>query len=179
MQADGLYAGLDVHWAARVMSAGHGGQVLLSARTAELVAGELPDTHHPPRPRRAPAQGPHQAPQRLYQVGTDEFPPLKTLARSNLPVPTTSFVGRERELGQVGELLVDAEVRLLTLTGPGGTGKTRLAIHAADKPHRRFPTAFTGLAWLHYATPSSSSARSPRPSPPEATSTSTSARSVC
>ena len=65
MQADGLYAGLDVHWAARVMSAGHGGQVLLSARTAELVERRASHRHHSPRPRRAPAQGPHQGPAAL------------------------------------------------------------------------------------------------------------------
>ena len=96
----------------------------MSAATRALVDGELTDL------------GDHRlkdlsAPERLYQLGESEFPPLKSLYRTNLPVPGTPFVGRERELAEVLELLGREDLRLLTLTGPGGTGKTRLALQAA------------------------------------------------
>ena len=118
------YVGVDVHRAARIAAIGHGGQVLVSAATRALVDGELTDL------------GDHRlkdlsAPERLYQLGESEFPPLKSLYRTNLPVPGTPFLGRERELAEVLELLGREDLRLLTLTGPGGTGKTRLALQAA------------------------------------------------
>ena len=118
------YVGVDVHRAARIAAAGHGGQVLVSAATRALVDGGLRDL------------GDHRlkdlsAPERLYQLGESEFPPLRSLYRTNLPVPGTPFVGRERELAEVLELLGREDLRLLTLTGPGGTGKTRLALQAA------------------------------------------------
>src|SRR5712691_2491768 len=117
------YVGLDVHKAARIMATGHGGQVLLSQTTRDLAEVEARDL------------GEHRLkdlsePQRLYQLGEDEFPPLKTLYQTNLPVPATPFLGRARELREVSELLLRDDVRLLTLTGPGGTGKTRLALQA-------------------------------------------------
>jgi predicted ATPase len=121
---DGLYTGLDVHRAARIMSVGHGGQVLISQTTRDFLdeAVEVRDL------------GEHRlkdlsAPQRLYQLGDGEFPPLKTLNQTNLPVQPTSLIGRERELAGVLELMRSS--RLLTLTGAGGSGKTRLALHAA------------------------------------------------
>jgi predicted ATPase len=121
---DGLYTGLDVHRAARIMSAAHGGQVLLSQTTRDFLdeAVEVRDL------------GEHRlkdlsAPQRLYQLGDGEFPPLKSLNQTNLPVQPTPLIGRERELGGVLELMRSS--RLLTLTGAGGSGKTRLALHAA------------------------------------------------
>ena len=127
---DDDYVGHDVHKAKRVSDAGHGGQILLSHSTAELVRGsiELRDL------------GAHRLkdlgePQHLFQVKAEglkeAFPPLRTLdaAQHNLPVQLTSFVGRERELEEIRQLL--AKYRLLTLTGVGGCGKTRLAIHAA------------------------------------------------
>ena len=122
--ADEGYVGVDVHRAARIAAIGHGGQVLVSAATRALVNGGLTDL------------GDHRlkdlsAPERLYQLGESEFPPLKSLYRTNLPVPGTPFVGRERELAEVLELLGREDLRLLTLTGPGGTGKTRLALQAA------------------------------------------------
>jgi len=118
------YVGADVHRAARIAAAGHGGQVLVASATAELVQGPLTDL------------GQHwlkdlSSPERLYQLGASEFPPLRTLYQSNLPRPATLFVERKRELGEVLELLCGEDVRLLTLTGPGGTGKTRLAVQAA------------------------------------------------
>ena len=117
------YVGEDVHRAARIAACGHGGQVLVSASTASLVEVELVDL------------GPHRlkdlsAPERIYQLGGREFPALKSLYRTNLPVPATAFLGREAELVEVGALLAREDVRLLTLTGPGGTGKTRLALQA-------------------------------------------------
>jgi predicted ATPase/class 3 adenylate cyclase len=122
MTAEG-YVGIDVHRAARIAAAGHGGQILLSQATRDLVGGGgLRDL------------GVHRlkdlaAPERLYQLGDDEFPPLKSLDQTNLPVQPTPFVGRERELTEVLALL-DVH-RVVTLTGPGGSGKTRLALQAA------------------------------------------------
>ncbi len=122
--ADEGYVGLDVHRAARIAAAGHGGQVLLSQATVDLAGADVRDL------------GLHRlkdlsAPERLFQLGTDDFPPLKTLHETNLPVPATPFLGREREIDQIAALLRRPEVRLVTLTGPGGSGKTRLALQAA------------------------------------------------
>ena len=104
--------------------AGHGGQVLLSQATADLAGAEVRDL------------GLHRlkdlsAPERIFQLGTGDFPPLKTLHETNLPVPATPFLGREREIDQIAELLRRSDVRLVTLTGPGGSGKTRLSLQAA------------------------------------------------
>ena len=118
------YVGLDVHRAARIGAAGHGGQVLLSQATADLAGAEVRDLGH------------HRlkdlsAPERLFQLGQDVFPPLKTLHETNLPVPATPFLGRKQEIDELTVLLRRPEIRLLTLTGPGGSGKTRLALQAA------------------------------------------------
>jgi predicted ATPase/class 3 adenylate cyclase len=131
------YVGDDVHRAARIAAAGHGGQVLVSSSTATLVEVELTDL------------GEHRfkdlgSPERVYQLGDTAFPALKSLYRTNLPVPTTAFVGRDRELADVAELL-HSNGRLLTLTGPGGTGKTRLAVHAAAEAAESFPD---GIWWV-------------------------------
>ena len=127
------YVGLDVHRAARVAAAGHGGQVLLSDATRVLIDQDLPDGVE------LRDLGPHRLkdlarPERLYQLAIGglpgEFPPLRTLGTpTNLPVQRTSFVGREAEVARVKELLRGPG--LLTLTGPGGSGKTRLALQAA------------------------------------------------
>jgi predicted ATPase len=136
------YVGTDVHRAARIAAAGHGGQVLLSEATRALVdASALRDL------------GEHRlkdlsAPERLYQLGEAEFLPLKTLFRTNLPVPPTPFLGREQELRDVVELLQRSDTRLLTLSGPGGTGKTRLALQTAAEAAERFPD---GLVWVALA----------------------------
>ena len=135
------YVGGDVHRAARIAAAGHGGQVLVSASTAVLVDIELTDL------------GQHRlkdlsAPERVYQLGDGDFPALKSLYRTNLPVPATPFLGRERELEEVVELLAADDARLLTLTGPGGTGKTRLALQAAGLASDAYPD---GVWWIPLA----------------------------
>jgi predicted ATPase len=143
----GLYAGLDVHRAARVMSAGHGGQVLLSETTGASVEDRLPDGLS------LRDLGEHRlkdllASQRLYQLGGGEFPALKSLYQTNLPVPPTPFIGRQGELREVSALLADGGVRLLTLTGVGGSGKTRLAVQAAAEVSELYPD---GLFWVGLA----------------------------
>jgi predicted ATPase len=140
--ADEGYVGVDVHRAARIAAAGHGGQVLVSAATATLADGSgLRDL------------GEHRfkdlrAAERVFQLGDDEFPPLNSLYRSNLPVPPTPFLGREREVAEVADRLNQEGVRLLTLTGPGGTGKTRLAMQAAAEASESFPD---GVWWVPLA----------------------------
>jgi predicted ATPase len=130
------YVGADVHKAARIAAAGHGRQVLVSAASAALLADELRDLgeHRLKDLSRA---------ERIFQLGEGDFPPLKTLYRTNLPIPATPFIGRDEELGQVLDLL--GGTRLLTLTGPGGTGKTRLALQAAAEASDRFPD---GTFWV-------------------------------
>ena len=132
------YVGDDVHRAARIAAGGYGGQVLVSSSTAALAGFELRDL------------GEHRfkdlaAPERVYQLGESEFPSIKSLYRTNLPVPATAFLGRERDLAEVVELLTREDVRLLNLTGPGGTGKTRLALQAAAEASDLFPD---GVFWV-------------------------------
>src|SRR6266700_1423835 len=130
------YVGLDVHLAARLMSAGHGGQVLLSQTTRHLVE------HHLPEGVSLRDLGAHrlkdfQQQSHLFQLVIaglpDDFPPLLTLDihPHNLPVQPTPLIGREREVAAVQQLLQREDVRLLTLTGPGGSGKTRLGLQVA------------------------------------------------
>jgi predicted ATPase len=135
------YVGADVHRAARIAASGHGGQVLISASTASLLNVELRDL------------GEHRfkdlaAAERVFQLGEVEFPPLDSLYRTNLPFTTTPFLGRTRELLEVIDLLRRDDVRLLTLTGPGGTGKTRLALQAAAEESDRYPD---GVWWVPLA----------------------------
>ena len=91
-----------------------------------------------------------QAPEHLYQLGDAEFPPLRTLNQTNLPVQPTPFLGRDRELTEVVGLLRREDVRLLTLTGPGGSGKTRLGLQAAAELVEDYLDGvwFVGLAAL-------------------------------
>jgi predicted ATPase/class 3 adenylate cyclase len=135
------YVGADVHRAARIAAAGHGGQVLVSAATAALVGTEgLREL------------GEHrlkdfEQPVSIYQLGDERFPPLRTISNTNLPRPASSFVGRDSEVAEVSALLQDG-ARLLTLTGPGGSGKTRLAIEAAAS---LVPEFKAGVFWVGLA----------------------------
>jgi hypothetical protein len=138
------YVGLDVHRASRIAAAAHGGQIILSQETIAALDGpselELVDL------------GEHrfkdiQRPERLYQLGTGKHPQLRSLYRLTLPVPGTPFVGREAEVVEVAGRLADPDVRLLTLTGPGGTGKTRLALRARRRPRRASRTGRRGSDW--------------------------------
>lgn len=130
------YIGVDVHHAARIMSAGHGGQILLSPTTRQLVEQHLPEGTY------LDDLGEHrlkdlQRPTHLFQLSLSglatDFPPLKTLDTSpnNLPIQPTPFIGREKEVTTVGQLLRRPDVLLVTLTGPGGVGKTRLGLQVA------------------------------------------------
>jgi predicted ATPase/class 3 adenylate cyclase len=136
------YVGADVHKGARIAAAGHGGQVLLSATTAALVDHtDLRDL------------GEHRlkdltAPERIFQADPGEHPPLATLHQTNLPIPATPFLGREAELNDIGARILRDDVRLVTLTGPGGTGKTRLALQAVANTAEHFPG---GLWWVPLA----------------------------
>jgi predicted ATPase/class 3 adenylate cyclase len=135
------YVGPDVHKAARIMSAGHGGQVLLSGATHELVAEDVLDLgRHRLKDLAEPVS--------LYQLGSDRFPPLRTISNTNLPVPLASFVGREQEVTEVVSLVRDEAARLVTLAGPGGTGKTRLALEAAGELVSEFGA---GVFWIGLA----------------------------
>jgi class 3 adenylate cyclase len=130
------YVGLDVHRAARVMSTGHSGQVLLSQATCSLVELDLPGDVH------LRDLGEHRLkdlgrPMHLFQLAISDlpadFPPLHTLESfpNNLSVQPTPFLGREHEVAALRDLLRHEDVRLVTLTGPGGTGKTRLGLQVA------------------------------------------------
>ena len=126
------YVGMDVHRAARIMAAGHGGQVLVSETTAALLDGvalrdlglqRLKDLLEPIR---------------LYQLGDAEFPPLRSLSATNLPVVANPLVGREMELAEVSALLLE-KARLVTVTGAGGSGKTRLSMQVGAEVLDNFP----------------------------------------
>ena len=127
------YLGIDVNRAARIAAAGHGGQVLLSDATKGL-AGTLPDgvsLRDLGRHRLKDFDEPLSIHQLVIEGLPDEFPPLRTLdVPSNLPVRLTAFVGREREIADLQELV--SKNRLVTLVGPGGTGKTRLSLELAS-----------------------------------------------
>jgi predicted ATPase/class 3 adenylate cyclase len=145
-QRGGDYYGSVVNRAARIMGTAAGEQILISASTADLAAGHLPEEltfldlgqHY--------LRGLHQ-PEQLYQVLHPdlpaEFPTLKTLGTTpnNLPAEVTSFIGRKNELAELDQLLSPngANHRLVTLTGPGGTGKTRLALKSARDVLDQYP----------------------------------------
>lgn len=151
------YVGLDVHRAARISDAAHGGQILVSEVTRQLVGDELPagvtliDL------------GEHRLkdlvrPERLYQVRanglSDSFPPLRAagrISRSNLPARATRLIGRDEDLDSIQALLLRDDVRLLSLTGTGGTGKTSLAVEVATRCEARFAdgAVFVPLAPVH------------------------------
>lgn len=128
---DDGYVGMDVHRAARIAAAAHGGQILLSQTTRDLVEGND-----------IVALGAHRLkdltrPERLYQAGDGTFPPIRSLNASTLPEATYPLVGRESEQFELADLLGSS--RLVTITGPGGTGKTRLALQIAAELTDAFP----------------------------------------
>jgi predicted ATPase len=138
------YVGEDVHFAARVAASAHGGQVVLSQATRALLDEGYPLLE----------LGEHRLkdipePVAIFQLGEAQFPPLKTISNTNLPRPASSFVGREKELQELLARIQDG-ARLLTLTGPGGSGKTRLALEAAATlvPEYKAGVFWVGLASL-------------------------------
>ena len=136
----GDYLGEDVHKAARVAACGHGGQVLLTEATRLLTRVEVTDLG------RHLLKG-FEDPVAIFQLSGGRFPGLRTVSNTNLPRPGSPLVGREREVSEVMALLLDG-ARLLTLTGPGGTGKTRLALEAASRLVPEFPA---GVFWVGLA----------------------------
>lgn len=119
------YVGEDVHRGARIAALAHGDQILVSATTAALLE---------PEPLRD--LGPHRLKDfegsvRIYQLGDREFPPLRTPGSVELPAPATPFLGREQELFNAVSLVYERDPRVLTVVGPGGTGKTRFSIELA------------------------------------------------
>src|SRR4030095_5052782 len=141
-QRDGDYFGQTLNRVARVLAAGHGGQTLLSRVTAERVREKLPEdvSLRDLGERRLKDLS---KPERIFQLVTidlpTDFPPLRSLEvlPNNLPAQVTTFVGRAREMAEVKRLL--EATRMLTLTGPGGTGKTRLSLQVAAEVLDRFP----------------------------------------
>ncbi|MFN2471131.1 MAG: adenylate/guanylate cyclase domain-containing protein [Gaiellaceae bacterium] len=139
---DGGYVGIDVHRAARICGVGHGGQVLVSERSASLLDcdASLIDL------------GLHRLkdlgePVKLYQLGEDEFPPLRSLNATNLPAQPSPLIGRERELTELRSIVLDG-ARLVTLSGPGGSGKTRLSLQVAAELVDNFSD---GVFWVSLA----------------------------
>jgi predicted ATPase len=117
------YVGMDVHRAARICAAGHGGQVLLSQATRDLIESDVQEL------------GVHRLKDvgelRLYQLGERRFPPLRSLNQTNLPLRDEALVGRKKELADLLRLIRADGARLVTLIGPGGIGKTSFAVELA------------------------------------------------
>ncbi len=133
------YVGIDVHRAARIAASAHGGQIVLSETTRRLLEDDVAVRE----------LGEHRlkdlvGAERLFQLGEGAFPPLRTLDATNLPVVSIPLVGREHELGELVAMLSNG-TRLLTLTGTGGTGKTRLALQVAAE---LVGTLHDGVFWV-------------------------------
>ncbi|WP_394793210.1 tetratricopeptide repeat protein [Armatimonas sp.] len=148
--AGGEYHGILLHRAARMLSAAHGGQILCSEASSNLLSRDL-EPQVLLKDLGIWRLRDIQEPERLFQasypdMALTEFPPLNASPahRSHLPLQFTRFFGREAEIAQLVELLASPQTRLLTLTGPGGTGKTRLSLEAAG----RFAESFAGVVWF-------------------------------
>ena len=142
LRDEGNYAGSTINRTARLRDLGHGGQTVLSAATSDLVVDRLPEgawlTDLGTHALRDLAR-PERVGQLCHRDLANEFPPLRTpkaVAANNLPVQLTSFVGRDTQLSQLRTMLADN--RLVTLTGAGGVGKTRLAIQAAAELEAKY-----------------------------------------
>jgi predicted ATPase len=140
--AEDNYVGLDVNLAARIAASGHGGQIVLSKTTYDLLDDGFSLTD----------LGEHRLkditdPVWIFQLGGEQFPPLKTISNTNVPRPVSSFVGRDRELAELVTRVRDG-ARLVSLTGSGGSGKTRLAIETAFELIEDFPS---GVFWVGLA----------------------------
>jgi predicted ATPase/class 3 adenylate cyclase len=127
------YVGMDVHRAARIAAAGHGGQILVSQSTRDLAG-----------PVGFRDLGEHrlkdlESPERIYQLGDGQFPALKSLTAPSLPLPAEPLIGRKKELADALALILRDGVRLVTVTGPGGVGKTRYATALATELVKDFP----------------------------------------
>jgi predicted ATPase/class 3 adenylate cyclase len=152
-ERDGDYSGRPLNRVARLLAAGHGGQILLSQATVSLLQDRLPAGAS------LRDRGKHRlrdliAPEQIYQLVSPDWPadprPLKTLdARpNNLPVQPTPLIGREADVAAVLALLRRPDVRVVTLSGPGGIGKTRLALQVAADLLDEYPEGvyFVSLA---------------------------------
>ncbi len=146
------YVGIDVNRAARIAATAHGGQVLVSDTTRSLVRGSLASTGLTLRDLGEHTLRDLPDAERLYQLVIaglrDSFPPIRTVSvgRADLPEPARPLLGRDRELTELQARLADD--RLITLTGPGGTGKTRLALELARRSASDFPE---GVHWVALA----------------------------
>jgi predicted ATPase/class 3 adenylate cyclase len=154
-ERDGDYFGPPLNRVARLLSAAHGRQVLLSAATHEIVRDQLPGGAGLKDLGEQRLKDLFR-PERVFQLSApdlpSEFPSLRTLEayRNNLPLQSTPLVGREREVGEIVDRVRSEEVRLLTLTGPGGTGKTRLVLQAGAELLEEFSDGvfFVALATI-------------------------------
>ena len=141
---DGDYLTPGLNRLSRLLAAAHGGQVLLSLATQDLARDALPRGTGLRDLGEHPLRDLHR-PERVFQLLHPDlpadFPPIRTLATraNNLPVQPTPFLGREEQVARVVDLLRRDDVRLLTITGPGGVGKTRLALQAAADLLDAFP----------------------------------------
>ena len=148
------YVGLDVHRASRIMNAGHGGQVLLSQSTRDLIIDDLPadiQLRDLGEYSLKDIEGLSHIFQLVISGLPPDFPPLRTAGKrlfTSLPVPPTTFIGREEEINTISRLLCHSDVHLLTLTGTAGVGKTRLALQVASKLRDAFPS---GISFIDLA----------------------------
>jgi predicted ATPase len=143
------YVGMDVVVAARVCASAHGEQIVVTRATRDMAGDEpLPDGSFQPLGRHQLKDVPSAS--QLFQLAApglrDDFPPLKTLTATSLPALHHRLVGRADALARVEALLEPAETRLVTITGPGGAGKSRLALEVAARAALNRPVHLVGLA---------------------------------
>jgi predicted ATPase/class 3 adenylate cyclase len=142
LQTNEGYVGMDVHRAARIAAAAHGGQIVVSDAARRLLDVDLDVRDLGEHRLKDLAHA-----ERLYQVGGGDFPPLRTLDATNLPLATSALVGREAEVEKLAAMLSSGS-RLVTVTGAGGTGKTRLALQVAAE---LVGTQHDGVFWVPLA----------------------------